>query len=240
MTVLYLILFTAVFAGGFTVTLITIPPKALKLLLAFTGSLLFSIAVLDLIPEVYSNLKKTAGVYILAGFFLQIIMEFFSHGIEHGHTHHHESKTFIPMMLVSLSLHSLLEGMAVSYHPGGTSSLVDNGLYIGILLHHIPIAIALMAILTEVYPSRKIQQLIPLAIFACMSPLGMFLGAHAGLMINLPGGQFLLNITTGIVTGILLHISTTILFESSEDHRFNLLKFITVLFGALLTMFIIL
>jgi zinc and cadmium transporter len=73
-----------------------------------------------------------------------------------------------------------------------------------------------------------------------MSPLGMFLGAHVGMLSNIAGGELLLNITNGIVTGILLHISTTILFESSEDHRFNLLKFITVVLGALLTIFIIL
>ncbi|HXP49974.1 MAG TPA: hypothetical protein VN922_08475, partial [Bacteroidia bacterium] len=84
MRILYLILFAVVFSSGFTVSLITIPKQALKLLLAFTGSLLFSIAVLDLIPEIYGSMGKTAGIYILAGFFLQIILEFFSHGIEHG------------------------------------------------------------------------------------------------------------------------------------------------------------
>jgi zinc and cadmium transporter len=147
MVLLYIILFTAIFSSGFTFSLVSIPPRALKLLLAFTGSLLFSIAVLDLIPEVYDGLKKMAGVYILIGFFLQIVLEFFSHGIEHGHTHHHGAKTFVPMMMISLCIHSLLEGMAVSYHPASTSS-VDMGLYIGILLHHVPIAIALMAVLT--------------------------------------------------------------------------------------------
>jgi zinc transporter ZupT len=129
--------------------------------------------------------------------------------------------------------------MAVSYHPATSNAMIDRGLYIGILLHHVPIAMALMVVLTETI-DHKARRLIPLAIFAIMSPLGMFLGAHAGVMAGLPGGTFLLNITTGIVTGILLHISTTILFESSEDHRFNLLKFITVILGALLTIFIIL
>ena len=239
MLLLYFILFAAVFSSGYTVSLVTIPKNVLKLLLAFTGSLLFSIAVLDLIPEVYSSMGKQAGIYILAGFFLQIILEFFSHGIEHGHTHHGEGKSFVLMMLISLCIHSLLEGMAVSYHPANSNTLIDNGLYIGILLHHIPIAIALMVVLTEIY-DEKIKRLIPLAIFACMSPLGMYLGAHTAFLTTVSGGQFMLNVATGLVTGILLHISTTILFESSEDHRFNLLKFITVLFGALLTIYIIL
>lgn len=239
MLLLYIILFAAVFSSGFTVSLITIPKQALKLLLAFPGSLLFSIAVLDLIPEVYSNMGKTAGIYILAGFFFQIILEFFSRGIEHGHTHHHEGKSFVLMMMVSLSIHSLLEGMAVSYHPSNSDTLLNKGLYIGILLHKVPVAIALMVMLNEIY-EEKIKRLILLAIFACMSPLGMYMGAHTDFLMTMSGGQYVLNIATGLVTGILLHISTTILFESSEDHRFNLIKFITVLFGALLTIFIIL
>ncbi|MGP8215712.1 MAG: ZIP family metal transporter [Bacteroidia bacterium] len=239
MLLLYFILFAAVFSSGFVFSLVAIPKLALKLLLAFTGSLLFSIAVLDLVPEVYGSLGKTAGIYILVGFFLQIILEFFSHGIEHGHTHHGEGRTFVIMMLISLCIHSLLEGMAVSYHPQNSNSLIDKGLYIGILLHHVPIAIALMTVLTESHV-EKMKRLIPLAVFACMSPLGMYLGAHTGFLTTMSGGAFILNVTTGLVAGILLHISTTILFESSEDHRFNLLKFITVILGALLTIFIIL
>ncbi len=35
----------------------------------------------------------------------------------------------------------------------------------------------------------------------------------------------------GVVIGIFLHISTTILFEASADHKFNLRKMIAVLVG---------
>jgi hypothetical protein len=35
-----------------------------------------------------------------------------------------------------------------------------------------------------------------------------------------------------VVVGIFLHISTTILFESSNNHRFNIIKIATVLGGA--------
>ena len=38
-------------------------------------------------------------------------------------------------------------------------------------------------------------------------------------------------VAVGVVIGIFLHISTTILFESSADHRFNLRKMIAVLLG---------
>ena len=41
----------------------------------------------------------------------------------------------------------------------------------------------------------------------------------------------------GVVIGIFLHISTTILFESSVDHKFNLKKMIAVLLGVGIALF---
>jgi hypothetical protein len=37
----------------------------------------------------------------------------------------------------------------------------------------------------------------------------------------------------GLVIGIFLHISTTILFESGSGHRFNLYKLSVILLGAI-------
>ncbi len=238
MLISFIILFSGVFAGGLTVLWKPLPKMLLKLLLAFTGSLLFSIAVLDLMPEIFQGMGKNAGIFILAGFFLQIVLEFWSHGIEHGHIHHHSGRTFLWLVLASLCLHSLLEGMAVFYLPRGIQATgqginLNNGLFTGILLHHIPIAIALMALFAE--SGLKVRNRIALlAIFALMPGIGMYLGAHADSLTNLPGGNLLLNAVTGVVTGILLHISTTILFESDENHKFNVYKFITVIFGAAL------
>ena len=60
-----------------------------------------------------------------------------------------------------------------------------------------------------------------------MAPLGMALGAHT----------FLANHTRelmAVVIGIFMHISTTILFESSEIHRFDLAKLGAIIVGTLL------
>lgn len=238
MLISFLILFSGVFAGGLTVLWKPLPTMPLKLLLAFTGSLLFSIAILDLMPEIFQGMGKSAGIFILVGFFLQIVLEFWSHGIEHGHIHNHSGRTFLWMVLASLCLHSLLEGMAVFYQPGSVGEsaqrvFVNKGLFAGILLHHIPIAIALMVLFAET-GMRVRSRLLLLALFALMPALGMFLGAHADILLSLPGGKFFLNVITGIVTGILLHISTTILFETDENHKFNLYKFVIVIFGAAL------
>jgi hypothetical protein len=36
---------------------------------------------------------------------------------------------------------------------------------------------------------------------------------------------------TGILIGILLHVSTTIIFESEEGHKFNWWKFLAIIVG---------
>ena len=47
------------------------------------------------------------------------------------------------------------------------------------------------------------------------------------------GQEFLLR-ALALAIGMLLHISTTIIFESTPDHRFNAKRFVTVLAGAAL------
>jgi hypothetical protein len=38
-------------------------------------------------------------------------------------------------------------------------------------------------------------------------------------------------VVLGVVIGMFLHISTTIIFETSENHKFNLLKLSSVIAG---------
>jgi len=52
---------------------------------------------------------------------------------------------------------------------------------------------------------------------------------HSGLDMNI-----LITALSGVLIGILLHISTTILFETSDGHHFNLTKLLVVVFGILM------
>jgi zinc and cadmium transporter len=77
---------------------------------------------------------------------------------------------------------------------------------------------------------RKRTAVILLIVFALSSPLGTltsyFLGK--GFVENM---SHFFNIILAMVVGIFLHISTTILFESDENHGFNLKKFIVIVLG---------
>ena len=196
----------------------------LKLVLSFSGAYLFAITVLHLMPDVYSSENPQIGLFILGGFLLQIFMEQFSEGIEHGHIHKHSHKQFVfPVgIMISLCLHAFLEGMPLA--KGQHEELVY-----GIALHHIPAAFALGSVLMENKLSKRIV-IVLLVLFALMSPLGYWLSFEIGKG-AIGNIEVYFDRIMGVVIGIFLHISTTILFESSVDQKFNLKNVVAVLLG---------
>src|SRR5690606_9243529 len=90
--------------------------KDVKILLAFSGAYLFALTVLHLFPDIFHIAGGSTGYFILIGFLLQITLDYFSKGVEHGHIHHsdQESKSFPLGIFISLYLHSMLEGLPIS------------------------------------------------------------------------------------------------------------------------------
>jgi len=221
----FAVLFFCAFLGGSSIFLVkSDKSKLLKLILSFSGSYLFAITVLHLIPDAYSGPDKgEIGIFILIGFLLQVFLEQFSEGVEHGHIHkHHDGHVFPFGIMISLCLHAFLEGMPLAKDQ-------HNELIFGISLHHIPAAFALASILMQNH-FKKGSIVLYLLIFAVMAPLGFYVSV--GLSNGTIGGiDAYFNKIMGIVIGIFLHISTTILFESSADHKINTRKMIAVLLG---------
>ena len=195
----------------------------LKLLLAFSGSFLLSLTVINLLPEVYHSENHNIGIYIMFGILFQIILEFFSKGAEHGHVHGHEKLHQMPWLLfISLCLHAFLEGFPVGHH---------HELAIGIAIHHLPIAI----ILTTFFLNAELNKtalFIFMITFSIMTPLGTLLSDSFPIL----GNYY--NEITAVVIGILFHISSTIIFESSEGHKFNIAKISMIVFGIVLASFL--
>lgn len=222
-----LVLFAGAFTGGVAVFLFKGDNhKTLKLVLSFSGAYLFGITVLHLIPDAYHGNDNYVGVFILIGFLFQIILEQFSDGVEHGHMHVHHSEdnhTAFPFgILISLCIHAFLEGMPLA--EGNQNQLV-----FGIALHHVPAAFALATVLIASHQS-KMATLFFIVLFAIMAPAG-YLFSNALSNGGVGNLQQYYGRIMGVVIGIFLHISTTILFESSPDHKFNMRKMIAVLLG---------
>jgi zinc transporter ZupT len=226
----FFMLFLAALAGGSLVFFIKKDQaKRLKLLLSFSGAYLFAITALHLLPEVYEGGGEYIGLYILLGFGFQILLEQFSEGIEHGHihAHTHHQNLFPWGIIISLSIHAFLEGMPLI---GSGTPNQNNALVYGIALHHIPAAFALASVLS-INKVEKLTIWLLLVLFALMTPAGALfsLVLHEGMLIDL--SHYFQNIMA-VVIGIFLHISTTILFESNVDHRFNRQKMMAIVVGA--------
>ncbi|RAV29926.1 ZIP family metal transporter [Sinomicrobium soli] len=216
----YLLPVIAVIAGFlFVVLLRPRKGKIFKLLLAFSGAFLLSITVFELLPEVFEGHSgKQPGIFIMCGILLQIFLEFFSRGAEHGHIHHPpEHRSFPWMLFTSLSIHSILEGFPIHHH--------DTLVY-GIVIHKIPIAIVLTTFFLN-SSIKRWQIAVFMILFALMTPVGTFLSTQITRTeaFHMP--------VNALIIGIFLHISTVILFESSEGHKFNVTKLAVIITGIL-------
>ena len=218
------LLFASVIAGAIVVEIFK-PKKSrnIQLLLTFSGAYLLAVSVLHLLPELFQhNTTQNIGLFILGGFLIQILLEYFSQGIEHGHFH---KSNVIPFsVLLSLCLHALLEGIPLGGH---LHNHTHNALLTGIVLHKLPVSIVLMTFFLQSGMPKK-RAYILLLLFALMSPLGVFAGNLFAILANSH------NEIMAIVIGIFLHISTTILFESTDGHKFSFTKIIAIIIGTLL------
>jgi zinc and cadmium transporter len=225
-----LLLLSSILFGALCVFLFKLfEPRHVKLLNAFTGAYLLCLTLLHLLPELYHahpgappQSELIIGLLILAGFFTQVGLDVISMGVEHGHAHHLHGRMPIGI-LAGLCLHALVEAMALGsaqthYDPRSRQLLLWS-----IVLHNFPVSIALLGMLLQT-GMRRGSALALLGLFAVMAPLGMAISSHTGLAHYSRG-------LMAIVIGIFMHISTTILFETSDIHRFNLAKLAAIVVG---------
>jgi len=206
-SIIYIIPILAVWSG-FAFVWFTRPSNNdnIKLLLAFSGAFLLSLTFFELLPEVYDGHEpKTIALYILGGILMQVFLEFFSKGAEHGHMHVHLKENKFPILLfVSLCIHALIEGVPIHNN--------DSILY-GIIIHKLPIAIILSIFLIN--SKMKISAtLLFIAVFSLMTPLGSFISTS-------PWVSDYGHLFTALAIGVFFHISTIILFESDQGKNGN-------------------
>jgi hypothetical protein len=204
-----------------------IKDKTLKLITTFSGAYLLGITFLHIIPEIFGHVDHNhnhnsgfnigIGFWIFIGFFLQLLLDYWSKGIEHGHAH---GKIGFGVVL-ALSIHSFLEAMPLLSNHGHQHS----HMLLGIIFHKIPVAVVLASILNKQPSKYNVWWIL---LFVISAPIGLFLGSNLEFI-----GLFHKELLA-IVVGLLLHIATTILFESTSNHTFNRKKLLIIAFGFLL------
>ena len=226
------ILFTCTLVGGLSLYALPNLKDNLGLPLVFAGSYLFAITVIHIIPELFfiSSNPSTIGLYILIGFFIQQFLEYFSSGVEHGHFHADKAISISGRfsIVIALFIHSLLEGSLLVHDSPYHHEHESHSLLLGIILHKMPAAFALMVTLQHL-GKRAIYLLV---LFSIASPLGLVITDFVML------SQGKVVIVFGIVGGSFLHISTTIFVEASPKHHFRIKKILISLLGASLAILV--
>ena len=244
---------SVILCGGLVLIFQIRSSKSIKLLLSYSGAFILALCVFHLLPEVYEGISNPilSGCLILGGFLIQLLLDYISGGIEHGHIHlpeenkshnhnhdhhHHHSDDFHPvmkspwLMMTGLCIHALIEGIPLLYGKTG------DELFMAIIFHNIPISVVLMTLFLMSGRSA-LKSMLALFIFSLMTPIGALIASSifpSALDFN---GLFGFG-ALAVVIGIFLHISTTILFENDEHHRFNIIKLITILVGFATAFFI--
>lgn len=208
--------------------------QSLTMILPFSGAFLLGVAVLHMLPEVFyqAELGHGIGVYILAGFFMQNVLEFLSRGVEHGHIHakKEHNTLYIFSIMFGLCAHAFIEGLPIAYmsteHHAHAHDIITRPYLWGIVAHKIPAAIAL-SILLLASNVKKGTMFLLILVFAIMSPLGAFVSE---LSVFTSQSR---SIILAISIGFILHIATTIIFETDVNmhHKISYRKLIAVSLG---------
>ncbi|MBS1782192.1 MAG: ZIP family metal transporter [Bacteroidetes bacterium] len=235
-----LLLFLLTILGGSAPMWIkAINDKSTNYLLAFSGSFLLCITFLHLLPETFEDMGHRAGLFLLVGFFLQLVIQRFTHGVEHGHTHigevathdhaHHHHAVPIFSIVAGLSIHAFMEGLPLGFHyrlPATQSSL-----YLAVAAHKLPEAMLLTSLILHYRGKSEAWKM--LIFFSMITPIAAMLAGALGTRYYLMS-QVVMWIVP-IVAGAFIHIATTIFFESgTSQHLLTSKKLAAILTGVAL------
>ena len=138
----WIVLPASVLIGAFLATVVPTQSKLFKYMLAFSGAFLFATLLTHLLPEVFESEQRHAGWWIMGGFALQLLLDYLSGGLEHGHFHHHGKVPYLA--LLGLLFHAFIEGLPLTaehHHEHGLP------LMWAIVLHRMPISLLVVAAL---------------------------------------------------------------------------------------------
>lgn len=222
-----LILLFGAFFGGMLAWAIKVNQPSMKIILAFSGAFMLALSFFHVLPESYEILGAKAGIWVLIGFMIQIMLEVLSKGMEHGHAHALHGKQLPLALFVGLGIHSLLEGLPF----GGEHAHEHHSLLVGVLIHKMPVAFILGTVLRGAKFSL-FQGGLAILGFSLTAPLGGIISHFLeGNVLEVSEFQ---GVVTAMLVGVFLHIATTIIFESDKGHAFNIRKLAAIVAGFVL------
>jgi hypothetical protein len=209
--------------------------RLFHLALVFSAAYLLGITLAHLMPELFigSSSPDLVALWIIAGYFMQLVLDYFTSGVEHGHLHKaaddhvHGSMTMFTL-LTAMGVHALLEGVLLSHGSLEGAHQHNGGLLAGIILHKMPAAFALMSLIRCNYQGHGYPIALML-LFSFMTPAGIYIGEYFANEAWVQASW--MTVLFALVTGNFLHISTTIFLENSPGHKLDGAKLLVILAG---------
>lgn len=209
--------------------------------ISFSLSIVLALICIHILPELFNKTNPSlVGYYLLAGFLIQIFLELLSKGIEHGHIHLQGkiSNHQLIVIIIGLSIHSFIEGIPLNSmeikHQAHHHETINNNhfslvYFFMILIHKLPIAAVLMIFLNSI-KVKSIKKYTILVAFAATTPIGAIFGEnlHKLELFNNWSINFL-----AISTGMLLHITTVLIFEDHHNKNNKLKNIVTISTGVI-------
>lgn len=231
-----LLLFIVTFIAGIAGLQLKMGEKKINYLLAFSGSFLLSITLLHLLPETVAESGANAGIYILAGFFLQLLIQRLTHGVEHGHIHTHTTDhhahshaVHFNSIFLGLGFHAFMEGLPLGFNYRQAST--EPSLFLAVAAHKLPEVILLSTLAASIKSKRS--AILTILIFSLLTPMGSLTASFLGRKYY--AISKIVTVLIPIVAGVFIHISTTIFFESgTKHHLLTRAKTISIIGGVLL------
>ncbi|MEQ9023459.1 MAG: ZIP family metal transporter [Pseudomonadales bacterium] len=236
-----ILVFLLVFAFGYLpfIRKIASGPHVLGRMTALAGGFLIGAALLIALPEgfeVYLHATEggelsgrsgwmqpafIAGLAVLGGFLMMLILEGFGfghdvheehhdHSHEHGHQHVNHPEGSAKMLVVGLSMHALMDGFAIGAAYALGELALSLQLALVILMHKFPAAFSLSAYSLHERHDKK-RSMTDLLLFAAATPLAILLSAtmfaavdqsYIGLMLLFSAGTFIYVATVDVLPNI--------------------------------------
>ena len=204
--------------------------RGLNGLMALSAGILFTVAIMDLIPEAL-KIHESSAVYIVIGFVLIFLFQQFLaphfHFGEETHKHSHSQSTTLGA-LVGMLVHTFFDGVSIV-----VSFKIDEKIgfvvLIAVLLHKIPDGLTISSIVFASLKSKKkaIGASFLLGISTILGAIAALFLAHFFTL-----DSSILAIALSITSGIFLYIATVDLLpvvSATEDRPIILFFFVGIL-----------
>jgi len=225
----------AAWVGAWAPTRFKLGHTRLELIMSFVSGLMLGVALLHMLPHAAHQMHSLRSAVewmlggILAMFLLIRVFGTHAHGDDQGHGddhgHGHQHKVSWVGVLVGLTIHSLLDGVALAAAVTTATRYADPGAlvaiapFLAILLHKPIDSLAIVSVMAAGGWSERSRKLVGLC-YALAVPLGALL-FYAG--IRNAGGE-VLGASLAFSAGLFLCISLADLLPEIQFHHHDRVK----------------